>query len=405
MGIPELLGSDPLDTRVLPHQEVVRLSRIFLAGEASQLEGQGQDERTRPLNEAGGVTAASRDAKNALIKHNLRLVLSIAKQYKVYGLEIEDHFQNGYIGLARAVEKFNPELGNQFSTYATWWIRQSIFRGIDNQSRIIRVPVHVLNEMRKIDKVKRYLTTFKGSAQILEISKILNIAPEKVKELMTLSSRPTSLDDVTGDGLTTLGDLIPSEKHDFTQFETAEIVEGALDSLTKREKEVISSRFGIKNNEIDTLENIGKKLGLTRERIRQIELIALQKLRENLNKSNKAAGYYGQSESKIYEQHKNHNLKVSTAKWNGTVQVISSLRKILTPRTNECIEVLVRSKFLNIEEFGSRMGYKSNGFTKWFTREMNLSCKIVGCATPVKISDGVISIAPRFSTIWLSTLD
>ena len=86
MGIPELLGSDPLDTRVLLHQEVVRLSRIFLAGEASQLEGQGQDERTRPLNEAGGVTAASRDAKNALIKHNLRLVLSIAKQYKVNGL-------------------------------------------------------------------------------------------------------------------------------------------------------------------------------------------------------------------------------------------------------------------------------------------------------------------------------
>ena len=235
-------------------------------------------------------------ARQSMIEHNLRLVVSIAKGYLGRGVPLSDLIEEGNLGLMHAIDKFEPERGFRFSTYATWWIRQSVERAVMHQGRVVRLPVHVVRELQQVLRARRTLendpvfsATRPDGVRVDDVAALLSRDVQEVAQLLALAETPRSLDaslDKSDDDLT-LGDSLADENGAdpsgiMQTREVERLLQLWIDALSSREKEVLEGRFGLHDREPETLEVLSDRLGLTRERVRQIQNEALLKLKRHL---------------------------------------------------------------------------------------------------------------------------
>jgi RNA polymerase primary sigma factor len=247
---------------------------------------------------AARIKKGDKEARALMIRANLRLVVKIAHDYNNLGLPLLDLISEGNIGLMKAVERFDPAKGGKLSTYAAWWIKQSIKRALANQSKTIRLPVHLVDKISKMRRVALQMSEELGREPTdEELAEEVGMASAKVSQLKTVSIRPASLDaPISDDDTTEFGEIVGDEEA-LTPFEhlrdqnLRDEVSDLIAVLDEREKKIIFSRFGLDGGKPKTLEEVGKKFGVTRERIRQLQNIALMKLRRALQKKEKPSEF------------------------------------------------------------------------------------------------------------------
>jgi RNA polymerase sigma factor (sigma-70 family) len=278
------IGQYPLLTK----DDEARLAQAIEARGLAETELAGNTERITPARkrELRRIVARGKDAEQTFVQSNLRLVVSIAKKYQASGLPLLDLVQEGNLGLIHAVAKFDWRKGFKFSTYATWWIRQAITRGIANTGRTIRLPVHAGDTLAKVQKAQARLEfELHRPATLAELAKETELPEDKLVEALRFRSEPLSLSEpLREDGDAELADVV-GDRSAASPFEMAAIsllpleIERLLSPLDKREREILRLRFGLDRGEPRTLEEVGVRFDLTRERIRQIEARAMSKLR------------------------------------------------------------------------------------------------------------------------------
>jgi RNA polymerase primary sigma factor len=278
----EVLVDAPDDDVPAETRDVSRANLATYFGEIARIPLLRREEE---LELARRVQAGDEAARAKLTESNLRLVVQIARRYLNRGLPLPDLIEEGNLGLIRAVEKFDPDRGTRFSTYAVWWIRQAITRALANHARTIRIPVHVGVLLGRHQKERDRLTQVLGRAPTQdELAAALNTTVEEVQELEQVRQPPVSLDAPVGEEQTPLSDMVADESAEPSDLarsllrQRADLV-SALDDLAANERLVLRRRFGLDGDDVETLDAIGKQLGYTRERVRQLEKAGLRKLR------------------------------------------------------------------------------------------------------------------------------
>lgn len=284
---PELLEEEREERNPLEEDLLSDVTQIYL-------NAIGQNALLTPDEElrlARLVKQGDFDARQKMIEHNLRLVVNIAKHYINRGMALLDLIEEGNIGLIHALEKFDPERGFRFSTYATWWIRQSIERGIMNQSRTIRLPVHVIKELNVALRAQRHLELQSGKEPSLDdVAHLIDKPVEEVRRVLALNERMASLDaPLDIDPMLSIGESIPDEQAEspddsLLRVEIEAYVQEWMAQLNEKQRHVIERRYGLHGYDISTLEQLAEQLDLTRERVRQIQIEALQQLRRILKR-------------------------------------------------------------------------------------------------------------------------
>ena len=248
--------------------------------------------REQEVQLAKRIKKGDEEARSLMIRANLRLVVKIAHDYARYGLPLLDLISEGNIGLMKAVERFDPRKGGKLSTYAAWWIKQAIKRALANQSKTIRLPSHMVDKISRMRKTQRALMQRTGREPTeQEVARKMGVSASTVSQWMTLSLRPSSLDAPIGDdGGGELGDIIGDDKGQLpydkiNDEQLREEVEGLLDTLPRREREILKYRYGLRGAKVETLDVVGRRFGITRERVRQIQNSAVLKLRNMLDEN------------------------------------------------------------------------------------------------------------------------